>query len=577
MATSHRHAAPASKVISSLLHDRHEISVYSHEMPYPLSVEAVELNLQTGHLILSAEYSGQDIERYFRGGRLNLDIEALKVHEATKRDVYSLSDIPVSLSKTGHVTYRLECELPPSVFVEESRGAVRIPLILGMQSRVSMEVYLHELSVEGRLRNLSAGGCLVDIAIADSVALEIDQELPGITIEFPNGESFHTEARVCHLRPFGNHGYAAVGMEFINITSTQTTDLFHFIAEVEREAAFRAGINDKMSEHSPLFVASAREKKLQQREELDGQLRKRQSKMERGVLEVAHQLQVALMCIKTRALLPKELLYDCVDSLLYLVRQDRKALLYALSFLREEPEWVRHAVQVAAQSADFLLMRNPHDGQVREIALGILLHTLGKPLLVSRELPSLQAHMSPSQKHLLKQHPTVLGEKLKALGFEPSPVCRDILENANERLDGSGYPAGKRDAELSEVIRLVSVVKAVNKLSHARNGVAPRAPLDVYRCIHDDSAAYDRTVLVEFIQHYGLYPIGSLALFSGGFLAWIMDVDGRGNPNKVHVVKNLKFMNENIHSTLTTVDFSQIGKLEGIVNPEDYGVRHIKI
>ncbi|QIB66469.1 PilZ domain-containing protein [Kineobactrum salinum] len=577
MASPHQHTAPAAKVISSLLQNRHEISVYAKEMPYSLSAQAVELTAETGHLVLSAEYAGQDIESYFKDGCLNLDIEALKGHDATERDVYSLSNIPVNFSKTGHVTYRLECELPQSVFVEESRGAVRIPFILGMHSRVSVEVYLHELSIEGRLRNLSVGGCLIDIAIEDSVALGVDQELPGVTIEFPNGESFHAEGRVRHLRPFGNHGYAAIGVEFINITSTQTSDLFHFTAEVEREAAFRAGINDKMTEHSPLFVAGAREKKLQQREELDGQIRNRQSKMERGVLEVAHQLQVALMYIKTRAMLPKELLYDCADSLLYLVYQDRKALLYALSFLREEPEWVRHAVQVAAQSADFLLMRNPHDGQVREITLGILLHTLGKPLLVSRELPSLRAHMSPEQKRMLKQHSTVLGEKLKALGFQPSPTCRDVLENANERLDGSGYPAGKRDADLSDVIRLISVVKAVNKLSHARNGVAPRAPLDVYRCIHEESTAYDRTVLVEFIQHYGLYPIGALARFSGGFLAWIMDVDGRGNPTKVHVVKNLKFMNENIHSTLTTVDFSQIGKLEGIVNPEDYGVRHIKI
>lgn len=577
MASPPRSATPAAKVIGALLQSEHDISVFSKDMPYPLTVDALALNGDAGHLILSAAYTGLDIENYFRNGLLSLDIEALKGQEGVEREIYSLSNIPVRLSKSDHLTYRLECELPQSVFVKENRGAIRIPFILGMQARVSVEVYLHELSVQGRLRNLSVGGCLVDIAIADSVAIEVDQALPGVTIEFPNGESFYAEGSVRHLRPFGNHGYAAVGIEFINLSTTQTSDLFHLTSEVEREAAFRAGINDKMAEHSPLFIPGAREQKLQQREELDRQKRKRQSKMERGVLEIGHQLQVALMYVKTRAVMPKELLYDCVDSLIYLLGNDRKALLYALSFLREEPEWVRHAVQVAAHTADLLLLHNPHDGRVREVVLGALMHTLGKPLLVSREMPSLKAHMNPEQKALLKRHTEALLAKFEALGFEPSPVCRDVIENANERLDGSGYPAGRRDGELSDVVRLVSVVKAVNRLSHARNGLAPRAPLDAYRYIHDESGAYDRTVLVEYIQTYGLYPIGSLARFSGGFLAWVMDVDGRGVPNKVHVVKNLRFPKENIDSVISAIDFSQIGKLEGIVDPDDYKVRHIKI
>ncbi|MFW3614492.1 HD domain-containing phosphohydrolase [Billgrantia antri] len=152
----------------------------------------------------------------------------------------------------------------------------------------------------------------------------------------------------------------------------------------------------------------------------------------------------------------------------------------------------------------------------------------------------------------------------------------DVLENANERLDGSGYPAGKRRAQLSELARLVSVLKAINKLTHERNGVPPRAPLDAYRWVNDASEAYDKTVLVEYIQHYGLYPIGSLAKFSGGFVAWIMDIDAKGMPTKVNVIKNLSFKDTNIDYVLSSKDFSQIGKLEGVVNPADYGIRIAK-
>ncbi|SEF71097.1 PilZ domain-containing protein [Billgrantia desiderata] len=577
MAIAPRPGNPAAQVIRSLLQHKHEFSLYSKAMPYALAVEVTELDLDSGHLVLEAEYSDGNLEHYFTKGSLSFDLEALKGPQTSERETYSLTNVAAKLLKTDSTSYRLECQLPESVFVHENRGAVRIPFILGMQTRVSLEVYLHELNIPGRLRNLSVGGCMVDIDLADSIALGVDQDIPGVTLEFPNGESFFAEGTIRHIRPFGNHGYAAVGVQFIHLTMPQTEALFRYVNESEREAAYRTGSNEKMTQHSPLFIPGAKEKKILQREAQEQEKHTRQSPMERGVMNVAHQLQVGLMYMKTRNLFPSEIFYDCVDTLRYLVEQDRKALLYALAFLRDEPDWVRHAVQVAGQLADFMMLRDPHDPQVREAILGALMHTMGKPLLVSAQLPSLKVNMNPAQKAILRGHVTVLRDKQHELGWEPSPTCRDVIENANERPDGSGYPMGKRGEQLSELIRLVAVIKAINKLMHARNGVPPRSPLDAYRKIHEADTAYDKTVLVEYIQVYGLYPIGSLAKFSGGFLAWVMDIDGKGMPIQVHVVKNLRFPETNISSVLTKSDFSQIGKLEDIVNPADYGLKVVKV
>ncbi len=556
----------------SLLQHKHELLVYAKEMSYDLRASVVELDLHTGHMVLEAEYAGQDIDNYLSSGSLNFDLEVLKGPESAEHDIFSISNVAARLLKTDRATYRLDCQLPESVFVQENRGSIRIPFVLGMQARVNIEVYLHELSVMGRLRNLSLGGCMVDIDIADSIAITVDQQVPGITLEFPNGESFFAEGIVRHMRPFGHHGHAAVGIQFANLSSLQSESLFHFVSESEREAAYRSGTNDKMAHHSPLFLPGAKEKKTLQREKQGREERAHQSPMRRGVLEIAHQLQVGLMYMKTRNLFPAEIFYDCVDSLRYLVGQDRKAFLYALAFLRGEPDWVRHAVQVAGQLADILLLRDPHDPQVREAVLGALLHTMGKPLLISNDLPSLKVNMGPGHKEILKGHVAALQDKQQALGWAPGRICRDVLENANERLDGSGYPAGARGDQLSELIKLIGVIKAINKLTHARNGSPPREPMDAYRWVNDAAEAFDKTVLVEYIQCFGLYPIGSLAKFSGGFLAWIMDIDGKGMPVRVNVIKNLRFVDTNIDSVLTAKDFSQIGKLEGVVNPADHGV-----
>ncbi|WP_252320260.1 MULTISPECIES: hypothetical protein [Symbiopectobacterium] len=172
---------------------------------------------------------------------------------------------------------------------------------------------------------------MVEIDLVESIAVEVGQEIPGITIEFPNGTTLFAEGKIRHIRPFGNNGYAAVGVQFINLSSSQSEALFHCTNEVEREATFRTSITGSMIYQSPLFIPSAKEKSILLRENQEREKRTRQTPMERGVLEVAHRLQIGLMYVKTRNQLPLEIFYDCVDTLLYLIKNDRKAFLYALS------------------------------------------------------------------------------------------------------------------------------------------------------------------------------------------------------------------------------------------------------
>lgn len=574
---------PTAHVVQSFLKHQYEICVYAKDMPYALQANIIDLNVETGLLVIEVECHGESFNSYVRDGKVCFDIETLNPldgsvkNSALTRDIHSVSNIPTKAVKVDSSTYRLECQLPSSVFLLEQRGAVRIPFILGMRAKVSVEVYLDGLIVAGSLRNISVGGCLVDVAIEDTVPITVGQQLPGVTIEFPNGASFFSEGVIRHMRPFGNHGYAALGIEYVNLEPHQTEELFYIVNEAEREAAYRSGSNDRVVGHSPLFIPGAVEKAAIQREEKEQKKRLRQSPMQRGVLELAHQLQYSLMYIKSRDHFPEKVIYDCADAILYLLRQDRKALLYALAFLHNEPDWVRQAVRVAVQMADILLIRDPHSIHVREAVVGALLHTMGKPLLVSEELPTLKANMSPRHKEILKQHVVTLRSKLLSLGWKPSATCEDIILHANELLDGTGYPFNLKGSQISDNVLVVSIIKAVSKLMYGRNGVRPLTPLNAYRLISEAPQCYDKATLVEYIQCYGLYPIGSLAKFSGGFLAWIIDIDGKGMPIKVNVVKNLAFMDTNIDSVLEQGDFSQIGRLEGVVDPNDYGVIFHKV
>ncbi len=564
----------SAQMIQAVLGSEHEVTIYSKAVPYSIEAQVVRVDVGTGNLLLQVFTDERDIYSYLTDGMVSFDIEIRK--EGDETEILNFEKVKSQVMRKDRNLYELDCQLPHSVFIYESRGGVRVPFILGMQARVNIEVYENELTLKGTLRNLSVGGCMVDISIEDSAVLTVGQDIAGITVNFPSGEKFFTKGEIRHIRPFGNSWHAAVGIHFSGMDENSEKDLSYYVTESEREAAGRAGIRTLGDGTSKLFIAGDKEKKLLIREKTEREEASKLPPMVRGVREVAHQLQVMLMFMKNRSIFPQDTLYDCADTLLFLVGKDRKQLLYALSYLRGESEWVRHAVQVAASLADFLMFEAPHSNTTREAIAGALLHTMGKPLILSREVPSLKVNMTPYQKEILKGHVQALAEKLESLGWQPSDICRDILLNSNERLDGSGYPAGKMAAMLSENAKLVSLIKIVNKLTNPRNEAAPRTPIDAYRWVNEHADQYDKTLLVEYIQLYGLYPIGTLAKFSQGFLAWIVDIDAKGMPNMVHVVKNLAFPDTTSDTILTSADFSQIGKLEGIVNPIDYGIPNPK-
>ncbi|EMB4295539.1 PilZ domain-containing protein [Enterobacter roggenkampii] len=563
--------------IQSLLKQNHSVAIYSKFLPKSLSADVVELNTLRSVLVLDVYSSDDELSLYVNNGYLNLDFEIIKGTPPIEREGYCLSNIPASLIKDDTNICRLECRLPESFLTHDRRGAVRIPFILGMSCRARIEIFTHFLNITAKVKNLSIGGCLLELQLKDSEAIDINKKVQGIYLSFPNGETFSSEGVIRHIRSFGSYGYAVAGVQFINLLPKQFDTLFHMVTESERELVFLSGMSGHEITKSPLFIPGSIEKSFLLNETLERDKRAHQTPMEKGILNIANQLQIGLMYIKTQNYFSAEIFYDCVDALLSLIRNDRKEFFYSLSFIRDEPNWVRHSINVASRLADIILIHNPHTSELKETLLGILLHNLGKPLLISEKLPSLNSNFTFEQKNILKEHVKVILAKFKELGWEPSAVCRRIIEDANERIDGTGYPSGKKLPEMTPVIRLISVLKAIDKLSFRRNGSPANTPLEVYRIINQEQSSYEKKWLVYYIQLYGTYPIGCLVKYSGGFLAWVTDIDKTGHPIEVRVIKDLRYPDANINSLISGFDLTQIGKLENVVDPLDYDIRVKKL
>lgn len=118
----------SASVIRSMLQHPHILSVYTQDMHYAVNADIADFNADASKMILELDYTGADFEQHLTGGILSLDLEMPASIENGERETYSLSDISAKLFKTDNMLYRLECQLPDSVFVTDSRGGGSYPI-----------------------------------------------------------------------------------------------------------------------------------------------------------------------------------------------------------------------------------------------------------------------------------------------------------------------------------------------------------------------------------------------------------------------------------------------------------------
>lgn len=576
---------PAGWLLDSLHDRRTQLSLLAGEMQAPRLVQLVRQDPAQGTLVLSvpAAYA-EDLLPHLAGGVMELDLESqAPLVRQGRQERLTFAGVAVTAMALPSGELQLDCRLPDMLAAGRQEGTYLSPLpcLYGMKIAVSLDVYPGEFSIPGQVLNVAAGEVAVLLHLDDSLALGAGQALPAVTLRFPNGECFQLRTRVARLRPFGNQDRAVAWLPLEGLSDDERDKWLTLRLATQRELLHRAGGGAAAAAgRSEIFVPRLEPREGGREAGMTDGVRpgqRRYSSRLLGVREVVQQLQRIAMIMQHHRRFPDELLYDSVDTLIYLAHRDPDSLLFGLGQLYQEEGWVRQAVQVAGELAHVLVARDPEAPELRGAVAGALLHTLGKPLLIGDALPTLSGHLAPSQAERLRVHSQVLLARLEALGWSAGPVCRDVIAGISERLDGSGYPQGSPGRRLSPPVRLAAVLKALNVMTHERNGRDALTPLEAYRDLNARPEAYDRELLIEVIRRRGPWPVGSLVMYTGGFLAWVMSLGGKGVPRRVKVVKNLAFADAFLDTELEAGEIDQIGRLDHVVSPARYGLPRLPV
>jgi len=139
-------------------------------------------------------------------------------------------------------------------------------------------------------------------------------------------------------------------------------------------------------------------------------------------------------------------------------------------------EHTRRVAMRAVQVAEELGLA---PGRLRELAIGGLLHDIGKLSIPERILQK-PAALDDEEFAVIKLHPGRGVKLLRELGGF-GPAIHDLVHSHHERLDGKGYPRGLSECDLSLDTRIITVCDVYDAL------VSPRVYRDAWS--HEDALA----------------------------------------------------------------------------------------
>lgn len=130
-----------------------------------------------------------------------------------------------------------------------------------------------------------------------------------------------------------------------------------------------------------------------------------------------------------------------------------------------------HSLLVAQLSWKFAVHLDLSLGDQRLIERAALLHDVGK-LRIDASLLQKPAMLNQREWAIMRTHPA-LGHSILANEGINESVVLDVVQNHHERLDGTGYPAGLSESQVSDAVRVITLCDVFAAMTETRGYGTP--------------------------------------------------------------------------------------------------------
>jgi putative nucleotidyltransferase with HDIG domain len=181
-----------------------------------------------------------------------------------------------------------------------------------------------------------------------------------------------------------------------------------------------------------------------------------------------------------------------------------------------------HSVAVCAMMVALARQLNLDEAQIRSAGLAGLLHDLGKAVM-PMDVLNKPGKLTDDEFLTIKSHP-VQGHAMLLSGDNPDPVVLDVCLHHHEKVDGSGYPEGLMDDQISLFAKMGAVCDVYDAITSNRPYKAGWDPAEsLHKMASWARGHFDIMVFQAFVKSLGIYPVGSLVRLSSGRMGVVVE------------------------------------------------------
>jgi len=209
----------------------------------------------------------------------------------------------------------------------------------------------------------------------------------------------------------------------------------------------------------------------------------------------------------------KKIMEDAIDN--------RNMLIHLTDIRTYDDYTFGHSINVCLLSVMIGIKMRLKEEQVLELALGAVLHDLGK-MLVPPEILNKQGKLSPDEWKVMQEH-TDKGFNILRKQSALSVVSAHVAFQHHENYDGTGYNRSLSGENIHKYARIVAIADLYDAITADRPYRKSFLPHEAYEImLGSRGTKLDPQITDLFLENVALYPIGSTVLLDTGEIAVVI-------------------------------------------------------
>ena len=197
--------------------------------------------------------------------------------------------------------------------------------------------------------------------------------------------------------------------------------------------------------------------------------------------------------------------------------------LISLARLKNKDDYTyMHSVAVCALMVSLARQLGLNNEQIHEAGLAGLMHDIGKTMSPP-EILNKPGKLTDAEFTVMKNHPVDGNKILLGSNGITSDVALFVCLHHHEKVDGSGYPDGLTNEQISLYAKMGAVCDVYDAITSNRpykNGWEPAE--SIRKMAEWSHGHFDQRIFEAFVRSIGIYPIGSMVKLSSDRLGVVV-------------------------------------------------------